>query len=184
MNGAGKSDELYATLAGRIDDALMQRLFDRMSAAVSGGVRSLHLMVQSTGGIICNGIAMYNYLRNLPIELTFYNAGTVQSIAVIVFLAAKRRRASGTATFMIHKATFHPGMSATSAQLYAATRSLDVDDARIESILKAHIAMPDDKWSLHRMADLFITAQEAAEFGLIDEVHDFAPPSGAALINI
>jgi ATP-dependent Clp protease, protease subunit len=162
----------------------MQRLFDRMSAAVCSGVKKLHLMVQSTGGIIGNGIAMHNYLRNLPIDITSYNSGTVQSIAVIVFLAAKKRKASDTATFMIHKATFHPGMAATSAQLYAATRSLDVDDARIERILKACITMPEEKWNVHGFADLFMTAQEAAQFALIDEIGDFSPPAGATLINI
>ncbi|RJG00414.1 ATP-dependent Clp protease proteolytic subunit [Noviherbaspirillum sedimenti] len=183
-DNAGEVTEIYATLAGRVDDDMVQRFFKQLANAVSNGVQSLHLMVQSTGGIISEGIALYNYLRCLPIELTTYNTGTVQSIAVIVFLAGSKRKASRTATFMLHKATFYAGSPTTSFQLSAATQSLMVDDGRIESILKQYIAMPEEKWDVHRFVDLFITADEALKFGLIDEIADFAPPPGAMLINI
>lgn len=176
--------ELYATLAGRIDEALVQRLLTQMANAVSSGVQELHLMIQSTGGIINDGISLYNYLRGLPLALTTYNTGTVQSIAVSMFLAAKRRKASLSATFMIHKATFYASSPTTSVQLSAATQSLKVDDDRIERILKQYIRMPEDKWEAHRYVDIFITAEEALSYGMIDEIADFRPPPGATLINI
>lgn len=181
---AKKTPEIYATLAGRIDEVVVQRVFNQMADAVSDGVKSLHLMIQSTGGIINDGIALYNYLRRLPMDITTYNSGTVQSIAVSIFLAAKKRKASRSATFMIHKATFYAGSPTTSFQLGAATQSLKVDDDRIERILKECIRMPDEKWEVHRFVDLFITADEALQYGLIDEIADFAPPAGATLINI
>ncbi|QAU34933.1 ATP-dependent Clp protease proteolytic subunit [Janthinobacterium sp. 17J80-10] len=175
---------LYATLAGRVDEAMVQRLFSQMATAVSCGVQELHLMIQSTGGIINDGISVYNYLRSLPLEITTYNTGTVQSIAVSIFLAAKKRKASLFATFMIHKATFYAASPTTSVQLSAATQSLMVDDDRIERILKQYIRMPEEKWEVHRYVDLFITAEEALVFGVIDEIADFKPPPGAKLINI
>lgn len=179
-----KATEIYATLAGRIDDSVVQRVFNQMASAVSSGVERFHLMLQSTGGIINDGIALYNYLRCLPIDLITYNTGTVQSIAVSVFLSGKKRRAARSATFMIHKATFYSNSPTTSVQLSAATQSLKVDDDRIERILKQYIRMPDEKWDAHRFVDIFITAEEALQYGLIDEIADFSPPSGTKLINI
>lgn len=85
---------------------------------------------------------------------------------------------------MIHKATFYSSGPTTSVQLNAAIQSLIVDDARIESILKERLVMPDEKRNVHRFADLFITADEALDYGLIDEIADFKPPAGAKLINI
>src|SRR5207249_2269497 len=38
-----------------------------------------------------------------PVELTAYNSGTVASGAVIAFLGAKKRKASASATFMLHR---------------------------------------------------------------------------------
>lgn len=179
-----KGAAIYATLAGRIDEEVVQRVFDQMASAVSDGAKSFHLMLQSTGGIINDGIAIYNYLRQLPIDLTTYNGGTVQSIAVSIFLSAKKRKASKSATFMIHKATFYASAPTTSVQLSAATQSLKVDDDRIERILKEYIRMPEERWEAHRFVDLFITAEEALQYGLIDEIADFSPPPGATLINI
>lgn len=176
--------EMYATLSGRVEDAMVKRLFEKMAAAVTDGVKTLHLMIQSSGGVIGDGIAIYNYLRNLPIDIIAYNGGMVQSIAVIAFLAASRRKASKTATFMIHKATFNAGLPTTSLQLSTVAHSLMVDDGRIEDILKEYLSMPEDKWNVHRFSDLFITAEEALDFGLIDEIADFAPPPGAVLMNI
>jgi ATP-dependent Clp protease protease subunit len=182
--GADKEAEIYATLAGRIDDTVVQRVFNQMASAISNGAKRFHLMLQSTGGIINDGIALYNYLRGLPIELITYNCGTVQSIAVSIFLAAQKRKASRSATFMIHKATFYVSSPTTSMQLSAATQSLKVDDDRIERILKEYIRMPEEKWDAHRFIDIFITAEEALQYGLIDEIADFTPPPGAKLINI
>ncbi len=176
--------ELYLTLAGRVDEELVQRLLRHMAAAVSDGVEHVHLMIESTGGIVSDGIAMYNYLRGLPLRLTTYNIGTVQSIAVILFLAGTHRKAACSATFMLHKATFYSGGPTTSVQLSSATQSLMVDDDRIERILKEYITMPDEKWEVHRFVDLFITAQEALQFGLVDEIAHFVPPPGVRLINI
>ena len=185
MNGVSTSkNDLYATLAGRVDDAMVQRIFTQMASAVSSGVQNLHLLIQSTGGVINDGLALYNYLRKLPISITTYNTGTVQSIAVSMFLAAEKRKASQAATFMIHKATFYAASPTTCVQLSAASQSLMVDDDRIERILKQYIRMPEEKWEVHRFIDLFITADEALAFNLIDEIADFAPPAGATLINI
>lgn len=61
-----KTSEIYATLAGRVNDAMVQKIFTQAANAVSNGVQTLHLMMQSTGGIINDGIALYNYLRTLP----------------------------------------------------------------------------------------------------------------------
>lgn len=179
-----KITEMYATLSGRVDDEMVYRLLDRGASAVTDGIRRLHMLVQSSGGVIGDGIALYNYLRNLPLEIIAYNGGMVQSIAVIAFLAAKKRKASKTATFMIHKATFNAGMPSTSLQLSTVAHSLMVDDGRIENILKEYLSMPEEKWHVHRFSDLFLTAEEALDFGLIDEIADFAPPVGAMLVNI
>jgi ATP-dependent Clp protease protease subunit len=181
---SANAQELYATLCGRVDDAMTQRVFNRLVDAINSGVKTLHLLIQSSGGIIGEGIALHNFLKNMPIDIVAYNGGSIQSIAVIAFLGAKRRMASKSATFMMHKATFNPGRASTSFQLNAATQSLMVDDDRIENILRQHIVMPEEKWNVHRFADLFITADDALEYGLIDEIADFAPPANARMINI
>ncbi len=177
-------NEVFATLAGPVNEIMVQKLFQGLTIAMNNQVQRIHLLVQSTGGFIGDGVAIYNFLSKLPIEIVSYNVGSVQSIAVIAFLGAQKRKASKTATFMIHRAHFSSQVPASSAQLQAVANSLAVDDARIEEILKGHLTMPDDKWIIHSHADLYITAKEALEYGLIDEITDFAPPLGAQIFNV
>ena len=83
---SASSSTLYVTAAGIIDQAFLQRVFQGFAMASNANVQQIHLLFQSTGGTVADGIALYNYLRTLPIELHLYNAGTVSSIAVIVVL--------------------------------------------------------------------------------------------------
>ncbi len=95
--------EIWATLAGVVDLQMTQRIFAFFADALRTGVKTVHLLMHSSGGFVTDGVGLYNYVANLPIEVITYNAGGVSSIAVIVFLAGKKRVADETATFMIHK---------------------------------------------------------------------------------
>jgi ATP-dependent Clp protease, protease subunit len=176
--------DIWCTLAGPIDQAMVQRVFNSFALAIREEVKTVHLLVQSSGGFITDGISLYNYLSNLPVTIIAYNPGGVLSIAVVVFLAAKRRIASDTATFMIHKTHTSPQAGTTAATLNAIANGLNIDNHRVETILHRHITMSEDKWSLHQHSDLTITAEEAMQFGLIHEIANFAPPPDASLYNI
>lgn len=53
-----------------------------------------------------------------------------------------------------------------------------------QNILKDHLHMPADKWDVHRLGDLWITAEKAVEFGLATEIAEFAPPPNAVIVNV
>src|SRR5262245_51143183 len=89
--------EIYATLTGPVDADMVRRVFNGGAVAVNGGIRRVHLLVQSAGGFVGDGVVLYNYLRNLPVEFITYNAGSVLSIAVLVYLAGSLRKVSKTA---------------------------------------------------------------------------------------
>jgi ATP-dependent Clp protease protease subunit len=176
--------EIYVTLSGVVDVQMVQRIFQGCAVAVNNRVRIMHLLIQSAGGNIAEGIAIYNYFRHLPIRLITYNAGTISSIAVIVFLAGTERKASESANFMIHRSHISPNPSSPAYQLQNLTDGLVADDQRTEKIYRSYITMPDEKWKMHEYVNLIISANEAVQFGLIHEISDFKPPEGANLSNI
>jgi ATP-dependent Clp protease protease subunit len=176
--------EVYATLAGNVDTQMVQRVFTAFSTAINDGVQTVHLLIQSTGGFVGDGVGLYNYIRNLPVNVVAYNGGSVLSIAVIAYLGAKHRKASQTASFLIHKSQSTTQAGAGSGALQLAADNLAADDRLTEEILKQHIKMPDSKWELHGRSDLHITADEALEYGLVHELADFIVPNGAKLFNI
>lgn len=71
--------ELYGLFAGLIDQGAVQRFHNALSIASQGGVKVLHVLFQSAGGISGDGISLYNLFRVSPVEIRLYNVGSVSS---------------------------------------------------------------------------------------------------------
>lgn len=175
---------VYGTFAGGIDQQSLPRFFNTFANAIQGGVETAHLLLQSSGGNVGDGISLYNYLRALPIELHIYNTGCVQSIAVLPYLAARRRIVSKSGTFLIHKAHYSPPPYSNLSKLKSVIDSLLIDDQRIEAILKSHTQIPAEEWAAHASQDVTFDAQQAINFSVADEIGEFVVPPGNQVFNI
>lgn len=178
------SSEAYFTLSGDVNSDMVSRVFDAVAHMTERDIRTAHVLLQSNGGFVSDGICLYNYLRNLPIEFVMYNAGAVVSIAVTLFLGARRRVASETARFMIHKSHASPASGARPDALQIILEGLRADDLRTEKILQEHVRLNEEHWRVHAYSDLHLTAAEALKVGLIDEIGNFSPPAGYRLTNM
>lgn len=174
--------ELYGMFAGPIDQAAAQRISNAMMLAINNDVEGIHLLFQSGGGNVGDGIYIFNLFRSLPISLTLYNAGSIASIAVIAYLGAAKRITSSNATFMVHRTHFSP-VGATSERQSAANTAI-LDEKRIESVLQSKLKLPEDKLKLHSVADLWLSADEAVAAGLATSVGNFTPPKGQRMFYI
>jgi ATP-dependent Clp protease, protease subunit len=177
------SQEAYALFAGLIDQQAVQRIFQGVAGATANKIKKVHLLFQSTGGTVGDGVALYNFFRTLPVELCLYNVGSVASIAAIAYLGANVRKTSAYATFMVHR-TQAPMQAATAERLQAIAHSVTIDDQRTDAILRKHLKMPDDRWEVHQVADLWMNAGEAVKFGMATEIGEFAPPIGTQIFTV
>jgi ATP-dependent Clp protease protease subunit len=176
--------DAWFTLSGDVNSDMVHRVFEAVSGMSENGVDTAHVLIQSNGGYVSDGLCLYNFLSNAPVKFVMYNAGAVASIAVILFLSGTRRYASETARFMVHKshATASPG--ARPDALNIIVEGLRADDARTESILRKHIELQPEQWAIHQYSDLHLTARDAKVARMIDEVADFSPPKGVHIRNI
>ncbi|MEJ0075550.1 MAG: ATP-dependent Clp protease proteolytic subunit [Alphaproteobacteria bacterium] len=175
---------VYTTFAGPIDQQSLPRIFHNFAAATQRGVKVLHLLFQSTGGLIGDGISLYNYLRTVPLDLHIYNTGSVHSIAVLGYLAGKHRYISATGSFMIHKVYFPTHPAGDASRFKAVADALVADDARIEAILRAHTNIPAEKWALYQNQDVIFDAQQAVQCGIAHSIQEFQVPPGNQLFHI
>ena len=175
--------QLNAMFAGVIDQQAVQRLANMLSLATQNGVAEIHLMFQTSGGTVGDGVCLYNMFRSSPIDITLYNVGTISSAGVIAYLGAAHRKVSSKATFMIHKTTFSP-VAANVERLHSAANAAAIDDKRIEEILHSGLKLPKDQWDIHAIADLWLSADEAVKAGLANGIADFAPPKGEHLYYV
>jgi ATP-dependent Clp protease protease subunit len=181
-NGQPTPSDGYGMFAGLIDQAAVQRFHNAVAIASNAGASRVHVLFQCGGGIIGDGISLYNLFQACPFDLTLYNVGSISSIGVIAYLGAKHRKISKYASFMVHRAYISPAM-ATSDRLIAAADQIIMDDNRIESILKLHTKIPQDKWDMHQFSDVWISAEDAVTYGF-GENGEFTPPPGTKIFNI
>jgi ATP-dependent Clp protease, protease subunit len=181
---AKQQKEAWFTLSGDVNSDMVHRVFEAVASMTEDGLETAHVLVQSNGGYVSDGLCLYNFMANAPVEFVMYNGGAVASIAVILFLAGSRRYASETARFMIHKshATASPGSRPDALNIIV--EGLRADDARTEAILRKHIELTPEQWGIHQYGDLHLNGRDAKTAGLVNEVKDFAPPKGAPLRNI
>ncbi len=181
--GGSDPAEMYCLFAGMVDQVAVQRFHNGLALCSAAGVKHMHILFQCAGGIVGDGISLYNLFRASPVELTLYNVGAVCSAGVIAYLGAKNRKTSTYAAFMIHRAYISP-TAATSDRLSAAADQIVIDDDRIERILKLHTKIPPDKWEIHRFADVWISAKDAVDYKIADGIGEFAPPVGQQIFNV
>jgi ATP-dependent Clp protease protease subunit len=143
----------------------------------------VHLLLQTVGGYVGDGVCLYNLFRTFPRELTVYNTGNISSIGVIAYLGARRRKAASEASFMMHRSTMHMELP-TAERLQTAVKTLQWDDARTEKILRRHLKMSREEWRQLDRGDLTLSTGDAVRVGLVHEIGDFAPPEGARLLAI
>ena len=150
----------------------------------AAGNKHIHMMFQSWGGFVGDGVMLYNFFKSLSIvDLSLYNSGQICSAAVIAYLGEKRRVASPRSAFMVHKFT-STAQFATAAKLDKMARNLILDDERTESILREHIKMPDELWQSLEYHDVYLTGEEAVKYGIATELGEFAPPLGTQVYKV
>jgi ATP-dependent Clp protease, protease subunit len=176
--------EAWYTLSGDVNSDMVHRVFEAVAGMTEEGIETAHVLVQSNGGYVSDGLCLYNFLANAPVNFLMYNGGAVASIAVILFLSGTRRYASETARFMVHKshATASPGSRPEALSIIV--EGLRADDARTESILRKHVELTPEQWAIHQYSDLHLNSRDARIAGLINDIADFAPPKGGILRNV
>jgi ATP-dependent Clp protease protease subunit len=179
-----KPKDAYGFFFAEINQTTGQRLMDGISAASRDHYDRIHILFQSTGGTIGDGISLYNFIRNAPLEVFLYNTGTVCSVATIAYLGAAKRFVSQHATFMIHRSKPGAGTIPTYAGLKAAVKSLEMDDKRTEAILKRHVQMDDQDWSELRHSECWFTAVEAVRSGMATDIGEFSAPRGVMVYTL
>lgn len=139
------------------------------------------LAINSSGGEVVQGIAMYNAMRAMPYPITTHNVGNVDSIANVVFLGGGERFACPASTFMFHGVGFNANqMRLEENILKAFLDTILADHKRISGIFADRTG---GKTSVQQGMKLFReqrtrNAQWAVDKGFANAIKDFAFPVG------
>ena len=140
---------------------------------------NLRLLLSSEGGDLIAGFTAYNFLRSLPIPVETINMGSVESIAVVLYLAGEKRTALSGTKFLIHNffGSF-PSSQVDYLRLAERSSSLTFDLERYVQIFQDRTQGCEVPIDVRKHLDsgaLVISAEEATSVGI---VHNVVPSAG------
>ena len=142
---------------------------------------SICLSISSSGGNVDSGIALYNFIRSLPIETITHNTGIVASIANVVFLAANRRYAVENSSFYLHGISKPyqgsvDGFSLNRAQLLEALNVVEGGEVTMRKIIAERTLLTDKELTSMFNVGTKETPELALSQGIIHEIRELKLP--------
>lgn len=103
MNAPAERSGIYIVFGDEISPASCKGLLGKlMEISYNAPGATVHLLLNSIGGSLASGLALYNHLRMLPLDLVTVNCGHVGSVANLIFLAGNKRIVLSNSHFFFH----------------------------------------------------------------------------------
>lgn len=135
--------------------------------------KDIQLYINSPGGSVTDGMAIYDTMRFLSCEIKTYCMGQAASMATVLLAAGTpgKRFALPHSRVMIHQPT--GGATGQSADITIAAREILRWKKTINTVLAEHSGQDVEKIETDSDRDFYMTADEAKDYGLVDQVIRF-----------
>ncbi|MBW8038898.1 MAG: ATP-dependent Clp protease proteolytic subunit [Planctomycetes bacterium] len=130
----------------------------------------INLYINSPGGSVDDTMAIYDTIRFISSPVATYCIGRAQSGAAVILSAGTKgkRHALPHAKIMLHQVW--GGVSGQAADIKIQAEEIIKAKKMINDILAKHSGQPAEKIAAETERDRYMTAEEAYQYGLIDEV--------------
>ncbi len=134
--------------------------------------REIHLYISSPGGSVSAGLAIYDTMRHLPCPIVTTCVGFAASFGTILLMAGDRgqRRALPHARIHMHQPLIPGGIGGQATDIDIQAREILHTRDVINEIIQHHTGQPLERIKRDTDRDYFMSATEAIEYGIIDEV--------------
>jgi ATP-dependent Clp protease protease subunit len=132
--------------------------------------RDIHMYIQSPGGQISSGLAIYDTIQLIRPNVSTICVGMAASMATVLLCAgAKGKRfALPHATIHMHQAM--GGAQGQAADIVIAAKEIMRQQDIIKDILVRHTGQTMEKITHDTDRDFYLNPDQAVEYGIIDEV--------------
>ena len=132
--------------------------------------RDIFLYLNSPGGLITSGLAIYDTMQYVKCNVSTICIGQAASMAAVLLSAGAKgkRYALPNARLMIHQPL--GGAQGQATDIEIAAKEIVRNRELVESILVKHTGQSKERIHKDADRDFFMSANEAADYGLIDEV--------------
>ena len=132
--------------------------------------KDIQLYINSPGGSVTAGLAIYDTMQYIKCDVSTVCIGMAASMGAFLLSGGKKgkRFALPTAEIMIHQPS--GGAQGQATEIQIAAEHILRTKKKLNEILAANTAKPQEVIQQDTERDNFMSAEEAKEYGLIDEV--------------
>jgi len=138
--------------------------------------RDIFLYINSPGGSVYSGLAVYDTMRHLRAPVSTFCVGMAASMAAVLVAAGEKgkRAALPNSRIMIHQPS--SGVHGTAADIEIAAKEILHIRERLNEILAFHTGQSTDRIAEGVGRDRFMSPTEAVDYGIIDRVLEPGDP--------
>ncbi len=132
--------------------------------------KDVNIYINSMGGYITAGLAIYDVLKWLPCSVNTYCIGQASSMGALLLTAGDKgkRHALPNSRIMIHQPS--GGVGGTSSDIALQAKEILFMKNRLNEILAECTGQSIERIAKDLERDYFMSPEEAKEYGLIDSI--------------
>ncbi len=132
--------------------------------------KDINVYINSPGGAITAGLAIYDTMQFVKPDVATYCIGQASSMGAVLLAAGKKgkRFSLPNSRVMIHQPW--GGVQGTAEDISIQAKEILKMREKINEIISLHTSQAIEKIRVDTDRDFFMSAQEARDYGLVDEV--------------
>jgi ATP-dependent Clp protease, protease subunit len=133
--------------------------------------KDVSLYINSPGGVVTAGMAIYDTIQFIRPDVATICIGQAASVAALLLAAGSpgKRFALPNSRLLIHQPTIG-GLSGQATEIDIHAREILRTRASLNEIMAKHTNQPIEKIERDMERDFWMSAQQAREYGIIDEI--------------
>ena len=132
--------------------------------------KDIKLYVNSPGGVVTDGMAIYDTMQYIKPDVSTICVGMAASMGAVLLVAGKKgkRFALPNSEILLHQVL--GGVEGQAVEVEIAARQILKIKDKLNQILAKHTGQPMSKIEKDTDRDFYLSASEAKEYGIIDEI--------------
>ena len=132
--------------------------------------KDIRLYINSPGGSVTAGMAVYDTMQHIKCDVQTYCIGTAASMAATLLAAGKKGKRYGLPNSEVLLHQVMGGFEGQAAEIEISARHILKLRTRLNKIIAKHTGQPTSKVEKDTDRDFWMTAEEARDYGILDEI--------------
>ncbi len=185
-SGFAQSGTVIISFVGGIDSGSMAGLLRMVNEQIRQNNSHIIILIASPGGDTSAAFAAYNVLRNVPAEITTFNIGNVDSAAMLLYCAGKKRYSMPATRFLIHGNSFNPAPNTMldGNMLDAQLQQVKSLNQIVIHVISETAQKKDAEIEAAVRSQQILTPEQAKQWGIVQEIRDSFMVPGATMVSV